>query len=268
MHQNMHSMQQARFPQHQRLQLQICPWHRQLQVYSRLQEQLPRPHLTANPSASPSTSTAPTTTLGKATPIIDAHCALPPTTEWRTAPRNELPYIHTLYIADGFERALLEAGLNDRYPNLVHDISHSLSISNPTPLTQTTIFPNLKSVNKCPDVLDAHLEEEIALGHISGTFTVQEAEIMFGHFKNMPLGLVKKEPGSGKFCIICHGSKKDSFGVLLNIPNCLALCVGCGLICESSIYQFLPPLHYIMHNYGGQKLNGAFAAMPACDFVL
>lgn len=187
---------------------------------------------------------------------------------------NELSKLTTPYIADAFQDALLEAGLNERYPNLVYDIKHGSPLGNPTPLTHTTIFPNLKSVNDNPAVVDVHLEEEIALGRVSGPFTIEEANFMFGHFKNTPLGLVEKEPGSGKYRIIRHGSKKDSFGISTNdtlnsddFPTTWHSAWNVASYVSLSFAHLLP-LHFAhRHTKGLSSSTGAFALRPTRGFV-
>jgi hypothetical protein len=52
---------------------------------------------------------------------------------------------------------------------------------------------------------------------MSGPYTVAEAYAFFGgHFLTAPLGLVEKEPGKGKWCMIQNNSVLDTNGVSTN----------------------------------------------------
>jgi hypothetical protein len=110
------------------------------------------------------------TTLPTAVP-----CAPLLSMERRSALASELNRLPTPSIAENFQTALLETGVTERYPTLVHDIRHGSPLGNPAPLTENHIFKNLEY---------AYLAEEITLGRISGPFTIDEAEFMFELFQN------------------------------------------------------------------------------------
>ncbi|KAF8527253.1 hypothetical protein JB92DRAFT_2699094, partial [Gautieria morchelliformis] len=81
----------------------------------------------------------------------------------------------------------------------------------------TSIPPNMKSALDQPSIIDEHLQEEIEADCMSGPFTIDEAHTIFdGHFCTSPLGLIEKEPGSGKWRLICNTSCRDSHNISMN----------------------------------------------------
>jgi len=137
--------------------------------------------------------------------------------EWCNALAAELDKLPTPYIAKVFQKALKGALLTIRYPSLVNNLIHGSPIGVPTPLTHTTVMPNLMSAKLQPDVVADYIAEEVLLGHMSGPFTHEETHLIFkGHFHTVPVGLVEKDPIKGTFRMIQHFSKKDELGVSVN----------------------------------------------------
>ena len=137
--------------------------------------------------------------------------------EWHNVLTAELDKLCTLYIAEGFWKALEGALLTVRYPSLVHDLIHGSPIGAPAPLTHTTVMPNLMSARLHPNMVAEYISEEVALRHMSGPFTLEETHLIFkGHFHTVLVGLVKKDPTKGTFRMIQHFLKEDEFGVSVN----------------------------------------------------
>jgi len=64
-----------------------------------------------------------------------------------------------------------------------------------------------------PHIVDNEIATELSARQMSGPFSISEATTIFnGHFRTSPLGLVEKEPGSGKWRTIHHLSKEDAAG--------------------------------------------------------
>jgi len=133
------------------------------------------------------------------------------------APEIELDsilYIHTTpYLADGWRHALRALDISHIFPLLVTDIIHGSLISKPPPLQHTFIPKNLPSALSLPHIVDDEIAAEVSAKRMSSPFSISEATTIFnGHFRTSPLGLVDKEPGSGKWRTIRHFSKEDAAG--------------------------------------------------------
>ena len=64
----------------------------------------------------------------------------------------------------------------------------------------TFLPPTLPSANFHPTLIDQELVNEVAAGHMSGPFTLEDAHTIFGdHFHSSPVALVEKVPGDGKW---------------------------------------------------------------------
>ena len=76
---------------------------------------------------------------------------------------------------------------------------------------------NLPSALKLPHVVDEEISSKLAANRMSGPFSITQAHTIFGsHFCMSPLSLVEKDPGSSKWCTICHLLKEDDNGQLTN----------------------------------------------------
>ena len=78
-----------------------------------------------------------------------------------------------------------------------------------------SFYPNLRSANLHPDILEQNLLTEVLNGHTAGPFPFPP----FTHFRISPLGLVPKKH-STKWCTICHLSypKTSPTSINVNIP--------------------------------------------------
>ena len=117
-----------------------------------------------------------------------------------------------LYIPSGWHHALSSCSLHSQFPNLIDDITYGSPIGNPLHLRCTFIPDNLASVKLMPQLIFDDIEVEIAMGRVSGLYTVVDTHIIFtGNFCTSPLGLIEKTPGSNKWQMIQHLSKQDIF---------------------------------------------------------
>ncbi len=109
---------------------------------------------------------------------------------------------------------LKRCNLLQKYPNIVHDITHGAPIGNPPLLTSTFIPKNMPSASKHANIIDEYLAEEIEAGRMSASLTIEQARTFFGgHFRTAPMGVVEQD---GKFRVIHNHSALDSEGVSTN----------------------------------------------------
>ena len=102
----------------------------------------------------------------------------------------------TPYVPETWRRALLDVGILQNYPNLIHDLEFSSPIGNPPSIGFTFIPKNLPSGEINPNYITNLIAEEVAAGYIDGPYSVEEAHVIYGgHFRMCPLGLMEK-PGS------------------------------------------------------------------------
>src|SRR5882724_10619328 len=122
----------------------------------------------------------------------------------------------TPYNPHAWHLALIQAGLNNSFLNLVHDLTHGSPIGDLPLLTYTFTPKNLSSADIDPAYMDSFLVEEVSSGHMDSPFSMDTAHHIFrGHFCTAPLGFVEK-PGSMALCLIWHHSKKDHLGISTN----------------------------------------------------
>jgi hypothetical protein len=78
-------------------------------------------------------------------------------------PALEIDYncIVTPYHVEGWDLALRDCHLLERYPNITHDLIYGSPIGNPPPLTYTSIPPNMPSATEHSDMVDAHFSDEL-----------------------------------------------------------------------------------------------------------
>ncbi|SJL15911.1 uncharacterized protein ARMOST_19422 [Armillaria ostoyae] len=134
----------------------------------------------------------------------------------QTTPSTYAPYVlsqvieHQHALETEGKRTLEKCGLQETYPNLVHDILYGALIGFPPPLTQNFIPQNSSSAMENEAVVDQYLQEEIAAGHMYGGLSIEDGEIFFGgHFRTAPLAVI--DEGS-KFHVIHNLSAKDGNG--------------------------------------------------------
>ncbi len=114
------------------------------------------------------------------------------------------------YHADAWQQTLEKCGLQETYPNLVHDMLYGAPIGFPPPLTENFIPQNSSSAMENEAVVDQYLQEEIAAGHMYRGLSIEDAEIFFGgHFRTAPLAVI--DEGS-KFRVVHNLSVKDENG--------------------------------------------------------
>ncbi|SJL16689.1 uncharacterized protein ARMOST_20218 [Armillaria ostoyae] len=136
-------------------------------------------------------------------------------TEHRHALETEGKRVVTPYHADAWQQTLKKCGLQETYPNLVHDILYGAPIGFPPPLMQNFIPRNSSSAMENEAVIDQYLQEEIAAGRMYGGLSIEDAEIFFGgHFRTAPLAVI--DEGS-KFHVVHNLSAKDGNGDSTNL---------------------------------------------------
>ena len=132
--------------------------------------------------------------------IQNMECLLAPITDL-----HQILYkVVTPYILEAWRWALLDAGILQDSPTLIHDLKFSSPIGNPPSISFTFIPKNLPSAEINPNYIMNLIAEEVAVGRMDGPYSVEEAHVIYGgHFHMCPLGLVEK-PGSADLRMICH----------------------------------------------------------------
>ncbi|TFY77144.1 hypothetical protein EWM64_g6870 [Hericium alpestre] len=172
---------------------------------------------TADLCACASTSEDPARAPDRAIHFMSAHYATTSTTERGRALAIECQRVVTPYSASGWEQALNRTGLSSKYPTLVHDLVYGAPIGNPPPLSHTFLPPNMPNALEHPSFIEDHIKEELDARRFSGPFSLTDAFLFFGgHFRTAPLGVVEKEPGSGKWRMIRNLSTTDAYGESTN----------------------------------------------------
>ena len=153
---------------------------------------------TTNQSA-PSTTLAVAQHRNQLTLFTSAPCVTTLTTQWCNALETDYNRL-TPYRVEGWVTALHQCNLQQKYPNLVHDLMYGSRIGIPPLLSHTFIPPNMTSANEHAEMVDQHFQDELNAGRMSGPYTVPEAMHLFhGHFRMAPIGLIEKPPGCGKW---------------------------------------------------------------------
>lgn len=125
--------------------------------------------------------------------------------------------VATPLLPDAWSHCLSSFNLSSSFPLLPSNIRHGFLIGFPPPLLQTSIARNHGSVDLKPEVVDQYIVEELVAGRVSGPFTPDELEAVFGGpFKSSPLGLVEKAGSPGEFRIIRDLSFAGDAGVSVN----------------------------------------------------
>ena len=141
-------------------------------------------------------------------PILNTERPVAPVTDF-----HQILYkVITPYVPEAWRQALLDVGLTQDYPNLIHDLEFGSPIGNPPSIDFTFIPKNLLSADIMPDYITNLIAGEVLAGRMDRPFSVEEAHLIYGgHFRTCPLGLVEK-PGSVDLHMIRHFSKEDHFG--------------------------------------------------------
>ncbi|QRW04441.1 polyprotein like [Ceratobasidium sp. AG-Ba] len=158
--------------------------------------------LTEKVSVTPSTSLAdaPTPNHANSAPTY-APYADQPSTEHRHAlpdPRRA----STLLIPEAWESEIRDLGLQDDFGDVPVGLREGFRIGAKHPVYSTCIPPNHSSATKRPDVIEKHIQTELAAGRYIGPFSQLNLEHLIGPFQTAPLGLVEKSSAPGSFRII------------------------------------------------------------------
>jgi len=107
---------------------------------------------------------------------------------------SDILYIHMApYIPSAWLTALSSENLLASFYNLVHDITYSIPIGSPPPLSDCFLPPNLTSANVLPKLIDKELLAEVSSCYMSGPFTTEQASVIFnGPICSSLVGLVEK----------------------------------------------------------------------------
>ena len=105
--------------------------------------------------------------------------------------------------AHSFKTLLTQLSLSERYPTLVHYISHGFPIGPMPPVCETIIQRNHISSSNDITIAHSNFLEEVKLSRMIGPITITEAQIILGsNFRTSPVGLVPKANSPGKFRVI------------------------------------------------------------------
>jgi hypothetical protein len=86
--------------------------------------------------------------------------------------------------------------LIDEYANVLHGIEFGFSYRSSLSISETRIYPNMRSASEFPEVIDKKIEKELAAGRYKGPFSKSELETLIGPFIAHPLGVVQKDESS------------------------------------------------------------------------
>lgn len=117
-----------------------------------------------------------------------------------TAPSDLLKIITPLRW-QAWEEELENAGILDKYCDIVYNISHGFPSGVSSTITKTFIPPNHASSRNNPQPIQDYIDKELANGRYSGPFTKDQLESIIGPFRSSPLGAVPK-PGTTKIRLV------------------------------------------------------------------
>jgi hypothetical protein len=86
--------------------------------------------------------------------------------------------------------------LTNNYADVLHGIEFGFSYRSSLSISETRIYPNMRSASDFPEVIDKKIEKELAAGRYKGPFTKLELEKLIGPFIAHPLGVVRKDESS------------------------------------------------------------------------
>lgn len=116
----------------------------------------------------------------------------------------------TPYRAEAWRITLERCGLQQKYPNLVHDLIYGSPIGFPPPLLSNSIPHNSSSASDHADIVDKYIADEIDAGRMFGGLSVEDAEVFFrGHFRTAPMAVIDE---GTKYRVVHNLSAKDKNG--------------------------------------------------------
>lgn len=119
--------------------------------------------------------------------------------------------IVTPYRAAEWKRLLEKCGLLQQFPDLPRKLKEGFLLGNLPPISRTYTPTNHLSARSRPDVIDAHIRDEVALGRFEGPYSRQQMEIRLGScFRSAPMGAVDKAGDPGKFRIVRDSTYRGS----------------------------------------------------------
>jgi hypothetical protein len=119
----------------------------------------------------------------------------PPTAPLLARPRPPWP-VTTPLCLDRWGFHLDKFDLSNEYSALLHGIEFGFSYRSSLTISETHIYPNMRSASEFPEVIDKKIEKELAAGCYKDPFSKLELESLIGPFIAHPLGVVKKDESS------------------------------------------------------------------------
>ncbi|GLB43927.1 hypothetical protein LshimejAT787_1501110 [Lyophyllum shimeji] len=118
------------------------------------------------------------------------------------------------YNVDGFRLMLDKHNLTDIYPRLLVNLIHGFPLGRNLPrLKKSIVIPNHRSVNQFPAVVQDYIATELAAGHMSGPFSLEDVErILRGPIHSSPFLVSEQFAGPGlppKYRVCRNLSKAD-----------------------------------------------------------
>jgi hypothetical protein len=86
--------------------------------------------------------------------------------------------------------------LTNTYADVLHGIEFGFSYRSSLSISETRIYPNMRSASDYAEVIDKKIEKELAAGRYKGPYTRLELEKLIGPFIAHPLGVVRKDEAS------------------------------------------------------------------------
>ena len=112
---------------------------------------------------------------------------------------------------------LSELGLLHRYPLLGTRLWEGFPIGDMQPLTETFAPDNHKAGVEHMDFIQSYVDEQVALGHMTGPYTGHQAEEILGScFRSSPLAVTEKPGSKSGLRLIQNCSFEDRHGISVN----------------------------------------------------
>ena len=96
---------------------------------------------------------------------------------------------------DGWNFYSGKHGLLEKHAKTLLDIEYGFSYHSSIQINTSYIFPNKRSANENPEVIDRVIEAELEAGRYHGPYTLHEAEALLGPIICHPIGVVDKSNG-------------------------------------------------------------------------
>lgn len=130
---------------------------------------------------------------------------------------SERERVITTYRAEGFEEVLRELGLLEQYPLLGARLRFGFPLGDMSPLVRTFTPDNHKAGVEHLDFIQEYLDEQVALGHMTGPYSRERVEeILEGPFRTSPLAVTEKPGSKSGWRLIQNCSFEDEYGVSVN----------------------------------------------------